>query len=176
VKSTMPVPDLANQLVWPGAQPTALVEFIGVSRTAGRRGADCARDHVYQADVRRSPRQVLCLVTILTASFHSHAVSLAPFRSTRRLGLCGVGSSGRLQRAHPARVMNRLQMTDMAAPGRDAREAIGPPSECEDRRYLGIQKPTPAARNRTADRSHADAPGHDRHEVRQSEPLAAASG
>ncbi len=70
MKSTSPISELAQKLIWPGAVPAALVRFIGVSEFAGALGL------VLPSATRIKPALTplaaggLVVVMVLAAGFH----------------------------------------------------------------------------------------------------------
>jgi putative oxidoreductase len=70
MKTTQPIAELAQNLVWPGAMPPALVRFIGVSEFLGALGL------VLPAATRIKPSLTplaaagLALIMLLAAIFH----------------------------------------------------------------------------------------------------------
>lgn len=100
MKSTLPVPDLAQQLVWPGAVPAALVRFIGIAELAAALGM------VLPAALRIKPVLTplaglgLVLVMVLASGFHVLRGELFALPVTIGLGvLAGFVAWGRLRRA-----------------------------------------------------------------------------
>lgn len=72
MKTTMPIPDLAAQLVWPGEIPPALVRFIGASELLGAVGL------VLPSVLRILPRLTVAaavgLLTIMLLAIPFHLV------------------------------------------------------------------------------------------------------
>lgn len=87
MKSTMPIPQLAQKLPWTGALPAAIVRFIGCSELAGALGL------IVPAITRIRPILVplaaagLLLVMILASAFHISRGEYAALPITTTFGL-----------------------------------------------------------------------------------------
>lgn len=100
MKSTMPMPYLAQKLAWTGALPPSMVRLIGVSELAGALGL------IVPAITRIKPMLTplaaasLVLVMILAAAFHISRGELGALPITATFGLLAAFVAwGRLRRA-----------------------------------------------------------------------------
>lgn len=100
MKSTMPISDLTQQLVWPGSLPPALVRFIGVSELAGALGLIVPAVTRIKPVLTSLAAAGLVLVMVLAAAFHVSRGEWGSLPINAALGaMAAFVAWGRLRRA-----------------------------------------------------------------------------
>ncbi len=70
MKTTMPIADLAQQMVWPGALPAALVRFIGLAELAGALGLILPAAARIRPTLSPLAAMGIAFIMLLAAAFH----------------------------------------------------------------------------------------------------------